>query len=119
MRIFGVEPALANDVYLSMQAGERVTIAPPATIADGLRTLTPGKLTFPVIQKYVEQIFLVTEDEIRTAMRFLLLRMKLLVEPSGAVGVAALLAGKLPPDIGTVGVLISGGNVDLDLLQTL
>ncbi len=79
----------------------------------------PGKLTFPIIQRQVEKILLVTEDEIREAVRFLLLRMKILVEPSGAVGVAAVLFGKLPPEIRTVGVLISGGNVDLDFLKTL
>jgi threonine dehydratase len=119
IRIFGVEPERANDVDQSMQSGEIVCIPPPDTIADGLRTLAPGKLTFPVIRKYVERILLVSEEEIREAMRFLLLRMKLLAEPSGAVSVAALLFGKLPPDIGKVGVIISGGNVDLEFLSSL
>ncbi len=119
IRVFGVEPERASDVYQSMEAGQRITIEAPDTIADGLRTLAPGKLTFPIIQQSVERILLVSEDEIRDAMRFLLLRMKLLVEPSGAVGVAALLGGKLPPEIQTVGVVISGGNVDLDFLRTL
>ena len=119
IRVFGVEPERASDAFQSLKAGRRVAIAPPDTIADGLRTLTPGEYTFPVIQSCVEEILLVTEEEIRAAMRFLLLRMKLLVEPSGAVGVAALLAGKLPPGIGSVGVMISGGNVDLEFLQSL
>ncbi len=119
IRIFGVEPERANDVYRSMNAGERVTIPPPDTIADGLRTLAPGKFTFPIIQRYVERILLVTEEEIREAMRFLMMRMKLVAEPSGAVGVAAVLFRKLPPEIRTAGVLISGGNVDLELIRTL
>ena len=119
VRVFGVEPERANDVFQSLQAGERITIPQPDTIADGLRTPTPGELTFPVIQKYVESILLVSEDEIREAMRFILLRMKLLVEPSGAVGVAAVLSGKLPPEVGKVGVIVSGGNVDLNLVQSL
>ncbi len=119
LRVFGAEPERANDVFLSVQAGERVTIPPPDTIADGLRTLAPGILTFPVIQKHVERILLVTEEEIREAMRFLLLRMKLLAEPSGAVSLAPILAGKLPPGLRRVGIIISGGNVDLDLLRSL
>ena len=119
IRIFGVEPERANDVYQSMKAGERITIPPPDTIADGLRTLAPGKLTFPVIQEFVEAVLLVTEEEIRDAMRFLMTRMKLVVEPSGAVSAAAVLSKKLPPEIKSVGVLISGGNVDLDFLKTL
>jgi threonine dehydratase len=116
IRIFGVEPELANDTFLSFAKGERVTIPPPDTIADGLRAPAPGKLTFPIIQKLVEQIVLVTEDEIRATVRFLLERMKILVEPSGAVAPAAVLFGKLPAGIRTAGVVISGGNTDLDSL---
>jgi threonine dehydratase len=119
IRIFGVEPETANDTYLSLQKGERVTIAPPQTIADGLRSPSPGAITFPIIQKHVEDIVLVSDREIRETMKFLLTRMKMLVEPSGAVGAAALLHHKLPQDLGRVGVLVSGGNVDLDVLQTL
>jgi threonine dehydratase len=114
IRVFGVEPELASDTYQSLAKGERITIPPPDTIADGLRAPTPGKLTFPVIQKLVEKIVLVTEEEIRATMRFLLERMKILVEPSGAVAPAALLFGKLPEGIRTAGAIISGGNVDLD-----
>jgi threonine dehydratase len=119
IRIFGVEPELANDTYLSCAKGERVTIASPDTIADGLRAPAPGKLTFPIIQQHVEQILLVTEDEIRATMRFILERMKILVEPSGAVAAAALLFGKLPRDVRTAGVIISGGNVDVEFLATV
>jgi threonine dehydratase len=118
IRIFGVEPELANDTWQSFAKGERVTIPPPDTIADGLRSPSPGKLTFPVIQRNIEKIVLVTEEEIRATVRFLLERMKILVEPSGAVAAAAVIFGKLPPGIGSLGVVISGGNVDLDFLGT-
>ena len=119
IRIFGVEPELAKDTALSFAAGERVTIPHSETIADGLRAPSPGKLTFPVIRRHVESILLVSESEIRATMRFLLERLKILVEPSGAVAVAAVLFGMLPPEIKSVGVVISGGNVDLDFFKTL
>jgi threonine dehydratase len=119
VRLFGVEPADANDTWLSLRAGQRVSIPPPATAADGLRAQMPGALTFPVIQRNVEAILLVTDEEIREAVRFLLTRMKILVEPSGAVGAAAALFRKLPPDIGRVGIVLSGGNADLDYLREL
>jgi threonine dehydratase len=119
IRIFGVEPELANDTALSFAKGERVTIPPPESIADGLRSPSPGILAFPIMLRNVERILLVSEAEIRATMRFLLERMKILVEPSGAVAVAAVLFGMLPGDIRRVGVVISGGNVDLDFLQTL
>jgi threonine dehydratase len=116
IRIFGVEPAAANDTYLSFAAGKRVQIGAPDTIADGLRSPSPGELTFPIIQKHVEQIVLVSEDEIRATVKFLLLRMKILVEPSGAVSAAAVLYGKLPAGLGRVGIVLSGGNVDFEQL---
>jgi threonine dehydratase len=119
VRVFGVEPADANDTRLSLAAGERVEIAPPATIADGLRAQTPGKLTFPVVQQLVEDILLVSDEEIRAAMKFALLRMKMVVEPSGAVAMAAVMHGKLPAGLGRVGIVVSGGNVDYELLAAL
>jgi threonine dehydratase len=119
IRIFGVEPELANDTALSMAAGKRVTIPPPESIADGLRSPSPGILTFPVIQRHVERILLVSEAEIRATMRFLLERVKILVEPSGAVALAAVLFGMLPLEIKSAGVVLSGGNVDIDFLKTL
>ncbi len=118
IRVFGVEPELGNDTWLSFRKGERVAIAPPDTIADGLRSPCPGKLTFPIIQNLVEEVILVTEDEIRATVRLMLERMKLLVEPSGAVAAAAVLFGKIPAGLGRVGVIISGGNVDLEFLAT-
>ena len=116
IRVFGVEPELANDWYLSLQRGERVEIAPPLTIADGLRTPLPGQITFPIVRAMAEGVVLVSETEIKATVRFLLTRMKMLVEPSGAVAAAAVLHNKLPPGIQSVGVVISGGNVDLDVL---
>lgn len=116
IRVFGVEPELANDWYLSLRRGEPVEIAPPPTIADGLRTLVPGNVTFPIVKSMVEDVVLVSEDEIKTATRFLLTRMKMLVEPSGAVAASAVLHKKFPRDILSVGIILSGGNVDLDVL---
>ncbi len=113
IKIFGAEPLLANDTWQSLRKGERVTIPPPETVADGLRSPSPGKLTFPIIQKLVEDILLVTEEEIMETMRFLMERMKIVVEPSGAVSAAAVLHGKLPAKYKRVGVVISGGNADL------
>jgi threonine dehydratase len=114
IRVFGAEPEGANDTFLSMQAGHQVTVAHPDTIADGLRSPRPGNLTFPVIQSLAEQIVLVTDDEIRATVKFLLLRLKILVEPSGAVPAAAVLFRKLPKDIRSVGVVLSGGNIDFE-----
>lgn len=116
IRIFGAEPALANDTYQSLRAGRRIEIPPSETIADGLRSPSPGELTFPIVQRLIEDILLVTDEELREAMRFILARMKLLVEPSGAASIAAVLFGKLPPGIASAGAIISGGNVDLDSL---
>ena len=119
IRVFGVEPALADDWRQSLQKGERVEIAPPATIADGLRTPEPGEVTFPIVRDLVDGVLTVTEEEMKEAVRFLLTRMKILTEPSGAVGAAALLAKKLPGGIGPAGVILSGGNVDLDVLAAI
>lgn len=113
IRVFGAEPQGANDTFLSLLAGERVAVQPD-TIADGLRSPKPGELTFPVIRQLVERVALVSDDEIRAAVKFLLLRLKILVEPSGAAGAAAVLFRKLPPGLRTVGVILSGGNVDFE-----
>jgi threonine dehydratase len=119
IRVFGIEPELAKDWYVSLQRGERVEIAPPPTIADGLRTPTPGTVTFPIVQAMAEGVLLVSEEEIKATMRFLLTRMKMLTEPSGAVAAAAVLHRKLPVDIRSVGVIVSGGNVDLGVLSDI
>jgi threonine dehydratase len=116
--VIGAEPADGNDTYLSLAAGKRVEIPPPATVADGLRAPMPGELTFPMIQRNVERVVLVDDSEIRETVKFLLGRLKILAEPSGAVPAAAGLFKKLPAGMRRVGFMISGGNVDFDLLAS-
>lgn len=111
LRVFGAEPEQANDTYLSLKQGRRVSIGMPDTIADGLRAPQPGAITFPIVQQHVEDILLATEDEIRETMAFVQSRMKILVEPSGAVPAAVALARKLPRGIRRAGLVVSGGNV--------
>lgn len=117
--VYGVEPAIANDVYQSLRAGAIVRIPPPNTIADGVRLQAPGTLTFPIIQRLVRDIVLVSEAEIVTALRFVVTRMKQAIEPTAALGVAAVLAGQLPPEMRRVGVILCGGNVEPALLGAL
>ncbi len=119
IRIFGAEPEDANDTFLSFRAGEPVEIPAPKTLADGLRATRPGAITFPILRELVEEIVLVSEDEIRAALKFLLTRMKILTEPSGAVPAAAVLFRKLPAGIRSIGVILSGGNVDFEVLRGL
>jgi len=119
IRILGVEPEDGNDTLLSLRAGARTEIPMPQSIADGLRATKPGAITFPIVQKYVEDIILVSDREIRDAMKFLMTRLKIVVEPSGAVTAAALQCHKLPAGLKRVGAILSGGNVDLEFLQTL
>jgi threonine dehydratase len=114
IRIFGAEPEDGNDTFLSLIAGERIAVGQPGTIADGLRVTRPGELTFPILREHRARILLVSDEEMKEAMRFLASRLKLVVEPSGAAAAAAVLARKLPADITSVGVILSGGNVDMD-----
>jgi threonine dehydratase len=119
-RLFGVEPAAGDDWVRSLSAGHPVRIPPPATIADGVRTEQPGRYTFPVVRDLVEDVLVVSDDEIRAAMRFLLLRMKLLVEPTGAIPLALMLSGRLRlAGRSRVGLVLSGGNVDADVVAGL
>ena len=111
LRVVGVEPEAGDDTRRSLAAGERVRIDVPRTIADGLQAPEPGELTFEVNRRLVDEVVTVTDDEIVDAMSFLFDRLKLVVEPSGAVGVAALLSGKLEARGARVGVVLSGGNV--------
>ncbi len=111
-KVIGVEPELADDATRSFRTGTLQTVDNPATIADGLRTPYLGKITFPLIRTYVDDMVAVSENEIVDMMRFLWTRMKLVVEPSGAVAASALL-NRLPVHGKRVGVIISGGNVDL------
>jgi threonine dehydratase len=117
IRCFAVEPDTANDTQQSIHKGERVKIPPPPTIADGLRVQTPGALTFPITRANSEDVLTVTDEEIIAAMRFMLFRLKLLVEPSGAAAAAAVLANKVPGDGKRVGVVLSGGNIDPEVLN--
>jgi threo-3-hydroxy-L-aspartate ammonia-lyase len=119
VRCFPVEAETADDTRQSFLKGERVHIPPPPTIADGMRNQQPGALTFPVLRENAEDVLTVSDEEIIAALRFLLFRMKMLVEPTGAVAAAAVLARKLPPDIKRVGVILSGGNVDPETLSRL
>jgi threonine dehydratase len=110
--VYGVETEAARDTWLSMHEGRRVRIDLPDTIADGMRTLSPGELTFPIIHKHAKGVVLVSERDVREAMIFLMTRMKLVVEPTGAVGVAAVLKRRIPLNGRTAVVVLSGGNVD-------
>jgi threonine dehydratase len=110
--IVGVEPAAGDDVTQSFRAGKIVTIPVPDTIADGARTTAPGNITFPLVQRYVNEMATVTDDELLPAMFWLWERMKIVVEPTGALAFAALFHRKLEAR-GKVGVVLSGGNVDL------
>lgn len=113
IRIFGVEPETGNDTWLSFREGRRVEIPVPKTIADGLQVSAPGQLTFPIIRALVEDILLVSDVEMIETIRFLLERMKILVEPSGAIAAAAVRQQKRDFSGQRVGVIVSGGNVDL------
>jgi threo-3-hydroxy-L-aspartate ammonia-lyase len=110
--VVGVEPAKGDDVTQSVRAGKIVTIPAPDTIADGARTQAPGTITFPLVQRYVNEMVTVTDSELLPAMFWLWERMKIVVEPTGALAFAALFNSKLKPR-GRVGVILSGGNVDL------
>jgi len=111
-RIVGVEPQASDDTARSLRAGERVTVEVSRTIADGQQLPTPGERTWPVIRALVDDVVTVSDAEIVEAMRLLFERMKVVAEPSGATALAALLAGRIELRAGTVGVVISGGNVD-------
>lgn len=110
--VYGVEPETANDTALSLQKGERVSIGIPRTIADGLQVGSPGKLTFPIVQKTVAGILLVSDDEMAETLCWMLERMKVLVEPSGVAGAAAVRHRKAGFSGKRVGVILSGGNLD-------
>jgi threonine dehydratase len=111
-RIVGVEPEASDDTRRSLAAGRRETVTVGRTIADGQQLNTPGELTFPVLAALLDEVVTVSDAEIVAAMRFLFERMKVVVEPSGASALTALLAGRAAADGGRIGVVLSGGNVD-------
>lgn len=110
-RVVGIEPEVADDATRSFHTRTLHTVHNPPTIADGTRTPSLGAVTFPLVLEYVDDMRTVSEDAIIEAVRFLFYRTKLVVEPSGALGVAALLSGAVPAS-GRVGVILSGGNID-------
>ncbi len=112
-RVVGVEPAAADDATRSFHTGVLHTVHNPATIADGARTPSLGRITFPLVRHYVDDMVTVSEAAIREAMHFLWERMKLVVEPTGALAAAALLSGAVDVRGTRTGLIISGGNVDL------
>ena len=113
--VFGAEPAGADDAFRSMQAGKVIPMEKPDTIADGLRT-SLGSLTFPIIQQYVKEIITVSDSKTIEAMRLVWQRMKIIIEPSSAVALAAVIGNQQLTEGKKVGLIISGGNVDLDNL---
>jgi len=119
IKLFPVEPDTADDTKQSFDKGERVSIPPPPTIADGLRVQVPGRLTFPIVQKLAEDVLTVSDEEILATIKFMLFRMKLLVEPSGVAAAAAVMFQKLPADVKKIGVILSGGNIDTSVLASL
>jgi threonine dehydratase len=117
-KLIGVEPAAGNDGQQSLARGEIVEIAVPETIADGAQTTRLGAYTFPIIQRHVEDIVTVTDAQLVDTMKFFAQRMKLVVEPTGCLAAAAVLHGAVAAR-GRVGVLVSGGNVDLEVFAQL
>jgi threonine dehydratase len=118
IRVIGVEPEAGDDTRRSLAAGHRVEIPVPRTIADGQQITSPGELTFPIVQRLVSDVVLVSDGELLDAMRFAFDRLKIVLEPSGACGLAALLAGRVDPG-DRCGVILSGGNVGLERFAEL
>jgi threonine dehydratase len=111
--VIGVEPAAGDHGLRSFRSGRIETVPLPRTIADGARTMSLGKLTFALIRGLVDDFLTVTDDELLQSMFFLWERMKVVVEPTGALAACALLQGKIEAGNLRVGVVLSGGNVDL------
>ncbi|MFE7975508.1 threo-3-hydroxy-L-aspartate ammonia-lyase [Streptomyces shenzhenensis] len=113
IRVVGVEPETGDDTKRSLEAGRRIAVPVPRTIADGQAAEIPGELTFSVNRRLLDAIVLVSDDQIREAMRFAFERMRTVVEPSGASALAALLAHRIDPLPRRIGVVVSGGNIDV------
>lgn len=118
-RIVGVEPEAGNDAQQSLRGGAIVRIEPPKTIADGAQSRSVGQLTFPVMRRLVEDIVTVSDAELVNAMRFAASRMKMLVEPTGCLAIAAALSGRIDPRGQRVGIVVTGGNIDLTRFASL
>ena len=111
-KVIGIEPELADDATRSFRTKTLQTVHNPPTIADGTRTPSLGKLTFPLVLEYVDDMQTVTEENLKEAVRFAFYRMKMVIEPSGALGLAGVLSGAVDARGKKVGVIISGGNID-------
>lgn len=119
-RVIGVEPALYDDTARSLAAGERIGVDPTGkSICDALMTPIPGELTFPINQRRLERAVSVTDQDVAEAVAYAFKTLKLVVEPGGAVSLAALLAGKVSTEGQTTAILLSGGNVDPALFSTI
>jgi threo-3-hydroxy-L-aspartate ammonia-lyase len=110
-RVIGIEPELADDATRSFHTGKLHSVKNPPTIADGTRTPSLGEVTFPLVLEYVDDMQTVPESAIMEAVKFLFYRMKIVAEPSGVLGLAAVLSGCVKP-AGRVGIILSGGNID-------
>ena len=119
IRIFGVEPEAGNDWQRSREAGKRIAIAEPQTIAEGLRTTSPGEITWPIANSLVQDFVTVSDAEIKRALRLAFERAKIVLEPAGAVSLAAALFGKTKLHDQDIGIIISGGNVDAKVFAEL
>lgn len=120
VNVFTVEPAGYDDTARSLEAGERLSVTTPSrSICDALLTDSPGQMTFEIMQELVTAGLVVSEEEVKTAMRFAFQHLKLVVEPGGAVALAAVLAGKVETQGRTTAVVLSGGNVDFDLFASI
>jgi threonine ammonia-lyase medium form len=119
VQIFGVEPQAGNDFQQSLERNQIVHIDVPQTIADGLQTQAPGELTFAAVREHQGKIVTVSDQELIDAMRFAFERMKIVIEPSGAAGIAAVMTGKIDCARKRVGVIISGGNIDASRFASL
>jgi len=117
-QVIGIEPELADDATRSFYSGKLHFNPNPPTIADGTRTTSMGNITFPLVREYVDEMKTVSEESIKEAVRFFYYRMKIVVEPSGALGLAALLSGAVKAE-GNVGVIVSGGNIDGELMSEI
>ena len=113
--VFGVEPAAGNDGEQSFHSGRIVTIDPPNTIADGARTLAIGERNFEIIRDRVKNVVSVDDDILLDTLKWSMVRTKLVIEPTGALGIAALVSGKIKPR-GPTAIVVSGGNLDFSLL---
>jgi threonine dehydratase len=112
-RVVGVEPAAGDDATRSFHTGTLQTVRNPETIADGARTPSLGRVTFPLVQRYVDDVITVSDDDLIRTMQFVWTRMKLIVEPTGVLGLAAAFNGRYPVAGKRVGAILSGGNVDI------